>query len=164
MVHTVRSTTLDPAPPPRAYLAASGGIFRDCAVHDYDAVRWVTGQEVIEVYAAGTNQDADWSGELGDVHTASSVLTLEGGVLGPREPHGCHSVLRTVGKSRNICGWAPAGSPATVGSAQMRLGPDCLLSGCLGSVAVLAGGRRWPGGRTWPVSPEVSAGGGVPAR
>ena len=48
VVHTVRSTTLDPAPPPRAYLAASGGIFRNCAVHDFDAVRWVTGQEVIE--------------------------------------------------------------------------------------------------------------------
>ena len=81
MVHTVRSTTLDPAPPPRAYLAASGGIYRDCAVHDFDAVRWVTGQEVTEVYAAGTNQDAEWFGELGDVHTASAVLTLDGGAL-----------------------------------------------------------------------------------
>ena len=81
VIHTVRSTTLDPAPPPRAYLAASGGIFRDCAVHDFDAVRWVTGQEVTEVYAAGTNQDAEWFGELGDVHTASAVLTLNGGAL-----------------------------------------------------------------------------------
>ena len=43
-VHTVRSTTLDPAPPPAAYLAGSGGIFRDCSVHDFDAVRWVTGR------------------------------------------------------------------------------------------------------------------------
>ena len=52
-VTTVRSTTLDPAPPPAAYLAVSGGIFRDCSVHDLDAVRWVTGQEVVEVYATG---------------------------------------------------------------------------------------------------------------
>jgi myo-inositol 2-dehydrogenase/D-chiro-inositol 1-dehydrogenase len=81
VIHTVRSTTLDPAPPPRAYLAGSGGIYRDCAVHDFDAVRWVTGQEVTEVYAAGTNQDAEWFGELGDVHTASAVLTLDGGAL-----------------------------------------------------------------------------------
>ena len=80
-VRTVRSTTLDPAPPPRAYLAASGGIFRDCAVHDFDAVRWVTGQEVIEVYAAGTTRDEEWYGEFGDVHTASSVLTMDGGAL-----------------------------------------------------------------------------------
>ena len=80
-VRTVRSTTLDPAPPPRAYLAGSGGIYRDCAVHDFDAVRWVTGQEVSEVYAAGTIQDEEWFGELGDVHTASAVLTLDDGAL-----------------------------------------------------------------------------------
>jgi myo-inositol 2-dehydrogenase/D-chiro-inositol 1-dehydrogenase len=81
MVRTVRSTTMDPAPPPRAYLAGSGGIYRDCAVHDFDAVRWVTGQEVTEVYAAGTIRDEEWFGELGDVHTASAVLTLDGGAL-----------------------------------------------------------------------------------
>ena len=80
-VRTVRSTTLDPAPPPRAYLAGSGGIFRDCAVHDFDAVRWVTGQEVTEVYSAGTTRDEEWFGEFGDVHTASSVLTLDGGAI-----------------------------------------------------------------------------------
>ncbi len=50
-------------------------------MHDFDAVRWVTGQEVTEVYAVGTNQEAEWFGELGDVHTASAVLTLDGGAL-----------------------------------------------------------------------------------
>lgn len=81
-VHTVRSTTLDPAPPSRDYIAASGGIFRDCSVHDFDAVRWVTGQEVTEAYAAGANLGADWFGELGDVDAASTVLTLADGALG----------------------------------------------------------------------------------
>ena len=57
-LHTVRSTTLDPAPPPAAYIAASGGIFRDCAIHDFDIVRWVTGREVAEVYAVGGNRGA----------------------------------------------------------------------------------------------------------
>ena len=28
-LHTVRATTLDPAPPPAAYVAVSGGVFRD---------------------------------------------------------------------------------------------------------------------------------------
>jgi myo-inositol 2-dehydrogenase/D-chiro-inositol 1-dehydrogenase len=55
-IHTVRSTTLDPAPPSDAYIETSGGIFRDCSVHEFDAVRVVTGQEVAEVYAAGSNQ------------------------------------------------------------------------------------------------------------
>src|SRR5712691_2062097 len=55
-LHTIRSTTLDPAPPPRDYAAVSGGIFRDCAIHDFDAIRWVTGREVVEVYATGGNR------------------------------------------------------------------------------------------------------------
>ncbi|MGW1030407.1 Gfo/Idh/MocA family protein [Streptomyces sp. NPDC002577] len=81
LLHTVRSTTLDPAPPPAAYVAVSGGIFRDCSVHDFDIVRWVTGREVVEVYAAGSNRGADYIAEAGDVDTASAVLTLDDGTL-----------------------------------------------------------------------------------
>lgn len=80
-LHTVRSTTLDPAPPPPAYIAASGGIFRDCAVHDFDAVRWVTGREVVEVYATGSHRGEAFIAEAGDVDTAASVLTLDDGTL-----------------------------------------------------------------------------------
>lgn len=82
---TVRSTTLDPAPPPAAYLAGSGGIFADCAIHDFDAIRWVTGREVVEVYATGSI-DATAGPELfadhGDVSTAACVLTMDDGTLG----------------------------------------------------------------------------------
>src|SRR3954463_2328659 len=78
-VHTVRSTTLDPAPPPREYLAVSGGIFRDCSVHDFDTVRWVTGREVVEVYATGSARGDTFFAELGDVATAQTLLTLDDG-------------------------------------------------------------------------------------
>ncbi|MBC7270949.1 MAG: Gfo/Idh/MocA family oxidoreductase [Streptomyces sp.] len=80
-LHTVRSTTLDPAPPPAAYIAASGGIFRDCSVHDFDIIRWVTGREVSEVYAAGGNRGADFIREAGDADTTGAVLTLDDGTL-----------------------------------------------------------------------------------
>jgi myo-inositol 2-dehydrogenase / D-chiro-inositol 1-dehydrogenase len=80
-LHTVRSTTLDPAPPPAAYVAVSGGIFRDCSVHDFDVVRWVTGREVVEVYATGSNRGDPLFAEAGDVDTAASVLTLDDGTL-----------------------------------------------------------------------------------
>lgn len=76
-LHTVRSTTLDPAPPPAAYIAGSGGIFRDCSVHDFDAIRWVTGREVSEVYATGSNRGEAFFAEVDDVDTASAVLTLD---------------------------------------------------------------------------------------
>ncbi|MFD7872644.1 Gfo/Idh/MocA family oxidoreductase [Streptomyces sp. NPDC059766] len=80
-LHTIRSTTLDPAPPPAAYVAASGGIFRDCSVHDFDIVRWVTGREVTEVYAVGGNRGADFIREAGDADTTGAVLTLDDGTI-----------------------------------------------------------------------------------
>jgi myo-inositol 2-dehydrogenase/D-chiro-inositol 1-dehydrogenase len=80
-LHTVRSTTLDPAPPPAAYIAASGGIFRDCSVHDFDIIRWVTGREVVEVYAVGGNRGAEYIKEAGDADTTGAILTLDDGTI-----------------------------------------------------------------------------------
>jgi myo-inositol 2-dehydrogenase/D-chiro-inositol 1-dehydrogenase len=80
-LHTVRSTTLDPAPPPAGYIAASGGIFRDCSVHDFDIIRWVTGREVVEVYAVGGNRGADYIKEAGDADTTGALLTLDDGTI-----------------------------------------------------------------------------------
>ena len=51
--YLVRSQTHDPAPPPMDYIPVSGGIFRDCMIHDIDIVRFVTGQEVVSVTATG---------------------------------------------------------------------------------------------------------------
>lgn len=81
-ITTVRSTTLDPAPPPTGYIAASGGIFRDCAVHDFDTVRWLLGDEVVEVYATGGNQGDPIFADVGDVDTASVLLTFASGTIG----------------------------------------------------------------------------------
>jgi myo-inositol 2-dehydrogenase/D-chiro-inositol 1-dehydrogenase len=78
-VHTLRSCTLDPAPPPAGYIATSGGIFRDCAVHDIDSIRWITGREVVSAYAVGSNQGAAFFAEADDVATASAVLSLDDG-------------------------------------------------------------------------------------
>jgi myo-inositol 2-dehydrogenase/D-chiro-inositol 1-dehydrogenase len=81
-LHTVRSTTMDPAPPPMDYIKGSGGIFRDCAVHDFDVIRWVTGQEVVEVYATGSVQGDPLFTQYGDVDTAAIVVRFDGGALG----------------------------------------------------------------------------------
>src|SRR5690242_10259731 len=52
-LHLVRAVTADPAPPPAAYIATSGGMFRDCHIHDFDSIRFVTGREFVSVYATG---------------------------------------------------------------------------------------------------------------
>ena len=74
-----------------AYIAVSGGIFRDCSVHDFDTVRWVTGREVVEVYATGSARGDDFFAELGDVATAADPAHLRrrrhrGGVQHPLQP------------------------------------------------------------------------------
>ncbi|MCY0928785.1 Gfo/Idh/MocA family oxidoreductase [Streptomyces sp. H27-H1] len=80
-LHTVRTTTADPSPPSAAYLATSGGLYRDCLVHDFDMVRWVTGHEVSEVYATGSDAGPAQFQETGDIATAAAVLTLDDGTL-----------------------------------------------------------------------------------
>jgi myo-inositol 2-dehydrogenase/D-chiro-inositol 1-dehydrogenase len=80
-LHTLRATTLDPAPPPAEYIPRSGGLFRDCGVHDFDIIRWVTGREVVEVYATGANRGEQFFVDAGDVDTAAVLLRLDDGAL-----------------------------------------------------------------------------------
>ncbi|MFF4097437.1 Gfo/Idh/MocA family oxidoreductase [Streptomyces sp. NPDC001834] len=80
-LHTVRAMTMDPAPPPAAYLPLSGGLYRDCLVHDFDMLRWVTGREVTEVYAVGSDAGPGMFRAAGDVDTAAVLLTLDDGTL-----------------------------------------------------------------------------------
>ncbi len=77
----VRAATHDPSPPPEAYIAASGGIFRDLHIHDFDAIRYVTGEEVTEVYADGAVRETGWFERHGDVDAAVAILRLGGGAL-----------------------------------------------------------------------------------
>ncbi|GAA1933157.1 Gfo/Idh/MocA family protein [Streptantibioticus ferralitis] len=80
-VHTIRAITSDPAPPPPEFLPLSGGLIRDCLVHDFDAVRWLTGREVVEVFARGSAGGAAFFRQAGDVDTAAALLTLDDGTL-----------------------------------------------------------------------------------
>ena len=78
----VRAATHDPAPPDEAYIASSGGIFRDLHIHDFDAVRYVSGQEIVEVFADGAVRETPWFERHGDVDTAVATFRLSGGALG----------------------------------------------------------------------------------
>lgn len=80
-VHTIRSHTLDQNPPHASYIPTSGGIFRDCNIHDFDVVRFVSGREVTSVYATGGNQGAEFFKEAGDYDTGGAMLTLDSGTV-----------------------------------------------------------------------------------
>lgn len=81
-IYVVRMAGHDPAPPHEDYIPVSGGIFRDFGVHDFDALRFVTGQEVVEVYADGSVIGFPIFADHGDVDTAVATLRLSEGTLG----------------------------------------------------------------------------------
>src|SRR5580658_9575148 len=107
-LHTIRSTTLDADPPPPGYIPGSGGIFRDCALHDFDAIRWVSGREVAQVYATGANRGEEFFRAAGDVDTASATLTLDDDTLGVvscgrYNDAGCDVRLEVLGSAGSVC-------------------------------------------------------------
>jgi myo-inositol 2-dehydrogenase/D-chiro-inositol 1-dehydrogenase len=80
-VHLCAITSRDPAPPPIEYIEVSGGIFCDMTIHDFDMARYVTGSDVVEVYAKGAVRVDPAIGEAGDVDTAVVVLTHANGAI-----------------------------------------------------------------------------------
>jgi myo-inositol 2-dehydrogenase / D-chiro-inositol 1-dehydrogenase len=81
-LYSFRLAGHDPAPPHEDYIPASGGIFRDFSIHDFDALRWLTGREVAEVYADGAVRGFPVFEKYGDVDTAVATLRLDDGALG----------------------------------------------------------------------------------
>lgn len=80
-IHRVHMLTCDQKPPPESFVASSGGIWRDCLIHDIDVLRWVTGHEVEEVFALGQVRGAEYFATHGDVDEGVAVLRLDDGTL-----------------------------------------------------------------------------------
>ncbi len=49
-IEMIRDAMRDPAPPPLAYVEKSGGLYRDMTIHNFDCVRWLKGEDPIDVY------------------------------------------------------------------------------------------------------------------
>jgi myo-inositol 2-dehydrogenase/D-chiro-inositol 1-dehydrogenase len=77
--HVLRITSRDPGPPPEAYIRASGGIFLDMTIHDFDMARYLMGSEVTEVYTRASVMVDPVFAKAGDFDTAVTTLTFENG-------------------------------------------------------------------------------------
>ncbi len=80
--HLMHIVSRDPAPPPVAYVKVSGGMFLDMTIHDFDMARFLTGDEVEEVYTSAAVRVDPEIGAAGDVDTAVIVLRFRNGVIG----------------------------------------------------------------------------------
>jgi myo-inositol 2-dehydrogenase/D-chiro-inositol 1-dehydrogenase len=110
-VYLVRAASHDHVPPHESYLDLAGSVFRDMHIHDFDAVRWLTGRAVVEVYAAGSVLVDAMFERHDDVDMTALVLQLEGGVLasitGARaNPLGYDHRTEVIGSKDALCaGW-----------------------------------------------------------
>jgi len=109
----------DERPPAAAFRATSGGIFIDMGVHEFDQLRWLTGQEVssLRVSVAGVSSEPPVEG---DAEAAQVLCDLSGGTsalvsLGRRYPAGDVCWAEVFGtKGANDCRflWPPDGDAA----------------------------------------------------
>ena len=71
----------DYQPPSLEYIGVSGGFLRDKTIHYFDVVRWLTGEEPVDVFAIGSCLIDPGIGDAGDIDTAMVVLRMPGGAL-----------------------------------------------------------------------------------
>ncbi|WP_353979562.1 inositol 2-dehydrogenase [Salinicola endophyticus] len=81
MLETLSVISRDPSPPPPAYVTASGGLFRDMTIHDFDMARWLLDEPIRDVYAEGGCLIDPALGAAGDIDTAMITLVSASGQL-----------------------------------------------------------------------------------
>ena len=80
-IEIVQLTSRGPTPPSISYLKVSGGQMRDQTIHFFDLARWLTGAEVVEIFAIGDALIDPAIGEAGDVDTSLVVMRMASGAL-----------------------------------------------------------------------------------
>ncbi|MBC7109137.1 MAG: inositol 2-dehydrogenase [Methanomassiliicoccales archaeon] len=81
-IYLVRITSRDPDIPSLEYLKTCGGLFFDTTIHDFDMVRYLTGDEVEELYASGSVLIDPELQKVGDIDTAIVMLQFKSSTLG----------------------------------------------------------------------------------
>jgi len=80
-IHLLACYQWDGAPPAAGFRAHSGGIFVDMGVHEFDQLRWLTGQDIGAVRAVAAGLVGD-PAVRGDVDSAQLLAELSGGSVG----------------------------------------------------------------------------------
>ncbi len=93
-LHLVRLTAFDPlvptSDPASRPMHEAAPMFRDSSVHDFDFVRWVSGQEVIDVSVAASRRDALAVDDPRGIESAVVTMRLDGGALAVLESSWLH--------------------------------------------------------------------------
>ncbi|GAB3433313.1 Gfo/Idh/MocA family protein [Actinophytocola sediminis] len=106
-IYHVRAVGFDAQPPDFGYLPSSGGIFRDLLIHDLDAVPWLVGEPVVEVYASGSVLVDEAFALADDVDNAVALLRFAGGAhavlaAGRHDPLGYDHRIEVLGARDSV--------------------------------------------------------------
>ncbi len=101
----VNCSQWDLAPPSEAFRGSSGGILADMGVHEFDQIRWLTGQEFVSMHAA---LSASAAGD--DPDCAQVAAELDGGStavisLGRWHPAGDSVKVEVFGTKGTASSW-----------------------------------------------------------
>jgi myo-inositol 2-dehydrogenase/D-chiro-inositol 1-dehydrogenase len=79
VIHLITCYQWDERPPSPVFRAHSGGIAIDMGVHEFDQLRWLTGQDIagLAVVSSGSAPEG-----IADVDGAQVILTMTGGATG----------------------------------------------------------------------------------
>jgi myo-inositol 2-dehydrogenase/D-chiro-inositol 1-dehydrogenase len=77
----IRDAMRDPEPPPVDYIKRSGGLYRDMTVHNFDSVRWLMGEDPIELHATASTLVSDDFREANDVDTSIVTMRFPSGAI-----------------------------------------------------------------------------------
>ncbi len=149
-LYSIRMAGHDPAPPHESYIPVSGGLFRDFSGHDFDILRWLTSDEVEEVFADGSVRGFPMFAKYDDVDTAVATLRMRSGVLvvmtvSRHDPRGYDIRTELFGSKDSI---------------SVGLGPRARSSAPSSPVCLRPRARRGPTSRTaspMPIAPRCWA-------
>lgn len=82
-LHLIRLTAHDPifAPEPRPEAAEVAPIFRDSSIHDFDLVRWLSGEEIADVSVEVGRRDGSRPADAREIESAVVTMRLSQGTL-----------------------------------------------------------------------------------
>ena len=78
-IHMISMRSHDPEPASEEFIASSGGMFRDLSIHDLDALRFLTGDEAVQVYCLGTARGFPLFEKYGDYANAVAIIQMSQG-------------------------------------------------------------------------------------
>ena len=109
-LHLVRLTAHDPIfePEPRPEAAEVAPIFRDSSIHDFDMVRWLSGQEVTDVFVEVGRRDGAPPADPREIESAIVTMRLSQGTLAVLEaswlqPSGYDIRIELLSEGSAVC-------------------------------------------------------------